>query len=90
MTEQGFNGTEVDAALRADHAKIIAAGYNCRCKSPARQGIALTSIVSLFGPENPIEVLNEQLSDVDFAGVGVGAGVRASVVTELVAWLESM
>lgn len=50
----------------------------------------LTSLDSLFGPEKGIETLNEQLSDVNWDGVGVGAGVRASVVTELVAWLEGM
>jgi hypothetical protein len=35
-------------------------------------------------------VLNEQLADVKWAGVGVGAGVRASVVTEIVARLEGV
>jgi hypothetical protein len=97
VAAQGFDPAVIDATLRADHQRIIDAGYNCRCKShifPWSQvefsdhKLTASRTVSLFGPEK-IDDLKGEISDVRFDGVGVGAGVRASVVPELTIHLES-
>ncbi|KAK5936858.1 hypothetical protein PMZ80_010977 [Knufia obscura] len=64
VTSQGFNATEVDIGLRADAANIVKAGYNLR--------------VVLMGPEQPLDVLADQMTGVDWDVIGVGYGVRGS------------
>ncbi|EMD00687.1 hypothetical protein BAUCODRAFT_135482 [Baudoinia panamericana UAMH 10762] len=61
---QGFNGSAVNAGLRADAADLISHGYNTR--------------VVLMGPEVDISVLDGRLNDTAWDITGIGYGVRGS------------
>ena len=76
VTSQGFDPAVVDAALRADAARIVASGYNLR--------------VVLVGPEQPVSVLEDQMRGVKWDGTGVGYGVRGSRREDLTIRLEEI
>ncbi|KAK4935069.1 hypothetical protein LTR10_023801 [Elasticomyces elasticus] len=76
VTGQGFNATAVNAALRADAVNITKAGYNLR--------------VVLFGPEQNISVLDNQMNGINWDGTGIGYGVRGSNLENLTVQFTNM
>ena len=71
----------MDKALRADAAHIIAAGYNLKGKFPfVRFSYDDTEVftVVLMGPEQDVKLLDNELKGTNWAGTGVGYGVRGS------------
>ncbi|KAK4451172.1 hypothetical protein QBC34DRAFT_424044 [Podospora aff. communis PSN243] len=74
VIREGFDPKMVDAYLRADAAKIIAAGYNLR--------------FSLMGPEMGAKALGDSMNGVSWHGAGIGNGERSTILDELVVWFE--
>ncbi|KAK4220693.1 hypothetical protein QBC38DRAFT_505523 [Podospora fimiseda] len=76
VTKEGFNPDMIDKALRADLDIITKAGYNVR--------------IVLFGPEEPITTLAENMKDLNWDGAGVGYGVRAANADEMTIRFEDI
>ncbi|KAK3368792.1 hypothetical protein B0H63DRAFT_529161 [Podospora didyma] len=76
VTQQGFDPALIDAAVRADSASLLKAGYNVR--------------VVLMGPEQNISVLANRIPGTNWNGVGVGNGVRSAGLPELIVRFEDI
>ena len=76
---QGFNQTAVDLALYNISNAIVQAGYNLK--------------IAFLGPERPLSDLEQSITEeygVNFDGAIIGAGIRASVVPQLIVQFEDM
>ncbi|KEF54634.1 uncharacterized protein A1O9_09076 [Exophiala aquamarina CBS 119918] len=73
---QGHDPNGTDASLRESAAMAIEAGYNVR--------------FSFMGPEKPLSLLEDRMEGIDWAGTGVGMGIRGSGIPELVVRLEDI
>lgn len=97
VTQQGFDPAKVDAALRADAANIVKAGYNLKGKSTGPLSLGNLSyrvsntdvnLVVLMGPEKNVTVLREQVRGTVWDGTGIGYGVRGSNRVDLTTRLQ--
>ncbi|KAK0658293.1 hypothetical protein QBC41DRAFT_287735 [Cercophora samala] len=71
----GFDPKMIEAILANDTNLLVASGYNVR--------------MVLFGPEQPLSILEEQMADVDcWEGTGVGFGERGTTDEALTARFE--
>ncbi|KAF2672199.1 hypothetical protein BT63DRAFT_452696 [Microthyrium microscopicum] len=97
---QGFNPAIIDTAIRADAIAMRKAGYNVRrtyippYSTPSILVFLIPSTndppVVLIGPEQPLTLLESQLADIEWAGTGVGFGVRGSKSQELTTRFEDI
>lgn len=78
VAKMGFDPKKVEAALKADAANILKAGYNLR--------------VVLFGPEQPASRIADELAkdDIKWDLTGIGYGVRGARSPELTVRLEDI
>lgn len=92
VAQQGFDPELVEASIRRDAEEIVAAGYNLRGATYSiRQSwvtTANTAVVVLMGPDQGIEVLEQQMRGVRWDGTGVGYGVRGARLPELTVRFE--
>ncbi|KAK2024136.1 hypothetical protein LX32DRAFT_706177 [Colletotrichum zoysiae] len=64
INASGFTPQQVEAGIRSDVKAIVDAGYNIKAV--------------LVGPENPLDDIASELKGVNWAGTGVGFGVRGN------------
>lgn len=77
VTQEGFDPTIVEAALREDHNAIVDAGYNVK--------------TLLFGPEEDSnEILSHHMAGVNWAATGVGYDVRGGNSEEITVHFENV
>ncbi|KAK4205698.1 hypothetical protein QBC40DRAFT_260593 [Triangularia verruculosa] len=70
VTTSGFDPDFISQLLSNDTALLVSSGYNVR--------------MLLFGPEQPLSLLQEQMADIDcWHGTGVGFGERGTTDEEL-------